>query len=79
MAPLKHAGPDFRDTKISARPGSEFIYTKIAARPGFQPGGDEGDVDENADFQREKMALQSPLFSILTKSWLKFRGNGSKN
>ena len=36
LAPLRLAGPDFRYTKISARPGSEFIYTKIAARPGAE-------------------------------------------
>ena len=30
LAPLRLAGPDFRCTKISARPGSDFIYTNVS-------------------------------------------------
>ena len=29
LGPLRLGGPDFRCTKISARPGSDFIYTKV--------------------------------------------------
>ena len=34
LAPLTRAGPDFRYTKISARPGSDFIYTNFSGGRG---------------------------------------------
>ena len=107
LAPLRLAGPDFRYTKISARPGSDFIYTNFSGGRGFPPWGRcrgnwlfskgettftwynfstsllilcGGDLDEVIDFQRRTMALKrSNFLSILTKIWLRFRGNGSKN
>ena len=48
LAPLRLAGPDFRYTKNSARPGSDFIYTNFSGGRGFPLGGD---VEEIGRFQ----------------------------
>ena len=44
VAPLRLAGPDFRYTKNSARPGSDFIYTNFSGGLGFPSGGDVGKI-----------------------------------
>ena len=59
MAPLTLAGPDFRYTKISARPGSDFIYTNFSGGRGF-PLGD--DVEEIGNFQRGKLRSHWTIF-----------------
>ena len=46
------AGPDFRYTKNSARPGSDFIYTNFSGGRGFPLGGD---VEEIGHFRRRKL------------------------
>ena len=59
LAPLRLAGPDFRYTKISARPGSDFIYTNFSGGRGFPLGGD---VEEIGHFQIEKLRSHGTIF-----------------
>ena len=53
------AGPDFRYTKNSARPGSDFIYTNFSGGLGFPSGGD---VEEIGHFQIEKLRSHGTIF-----------------
>ena len=59
LAPLRLAGPDFRYTKISARPGSDFIYTNFSGGRGFPLGGD---VEEIGHFQKRKLRSHGTIF-----------------
>ena len=59
VAPLRLAGPDFRYTKISARPGSDFIYTNFSGGRGFPLGGD---VEEICHFQMERLRSHGTIF-----------------
>ena len=52
LAPLTFSRPDFRYTKISARPGSGFVYTNFSGGRGFPLGGD---VEEIGYCQRKKI------------------------
>ena len=56
---LTPAGPDFRYTKNSARPGSDFIYTNFSGGRGFPLGGD---VEEIGHFQRGKLRSHGTIF-----------------
>ena len=56
------AGPDFRYTKNSARPGSDFIYTNFSGGRGFPLGGD---VEEIGHFQRGDYVYMVPFFTSL--------------
>ena len=62
MAPLRLAGPNFRYTKNSARPGSDFIYTNFSGGLGFPSGGD---VEEIGHFQIEKLRSHGNIFHII--------------
>ena len=56
---LTPAGPDFRYTKNSARPGSDFIYTNFSGGRGFPLGGD---VEEIGNFQTRKIRSHGTIF-----------------
>ena len=69
LAPLRLAGPDFRYTKISARPGSDFIYTMFSGGrdpdfiyTNFSGGRAWGRCRGNWPFQKRKLRSHGTIF-----------------